>query len=157
MKKVGDLLQHFLDENIMKKAQEYSGIFSSWASIAGDQCAAHSRISDLKGTLLIVEADHPGWVQILQTRQAELLKSIQKRNSNLTITGISFRLSKEQNQTQQENLQKINQNIETILEDETENPQEQIDASNLYDKIHDEDFKESLKKLEESIKMRNKR
>jgi predicted nucleic acid-binding Zn ribbon protein len=157
MKKAGDLLQNFLDENIMNKAKEYSGIFSSWASIAGDQCAAHSRISDLKGTLLIVEADHPGWIQILQTRQAELLKSIQKRNSKLTITGISFRLTKESNQSQSENLQKINQNIETVSEDDTENLQEQIDATNLYDKIHDEDFKESLKKLEESIKMRNKK
>jgi hypothetical protein len=157
MKKAGDLLQNFLDENILNKAKEYSGIFSSWASIAGDQCAAHSRISDLKGTLLIVEADHPGWVQILQTRQAELLKSIQKRNSKLTITGISFRLTKESNQTQQENLPKSNQNIETNSENETENSQEQFDATNLYDKIHDEDFKESLKKLEESIKMRNKK
>jgi hypothetical protein len=153
MKKAGDLLQNFLDENIMNKAKEYSGIFSSWAAIAGDQCAAHSRISDLKGTLLIVEADHPGWVQILQTRQAELLKSIQKRNSKLTITGISFRLAKESNKTQYQSLQQT----QNIPEMEEENSQNHIDITNLYDKIDDKDFKESLKKLEESIKIRSKR
>ncbi len=156
MKKAGDLLQNFLDEKIMKKAKEYSQFFSSWAAVAGEQCAAHSRISDLKGTLLIIEADHPGWVQILQTRQAELLNAIQRRNPDITITGISFKLSKEPNQVQNESSQKSN----NMIVSEGEYPeilQEQPETANLYDKIHDEDFKQSLKRLEESIKTRRKR
>jgi hypothetical protein len=160
MKKAGDLLQNFLDENILNKAKEYSSLFSVWASVAGGQCAAHSRISDLKGTLLIVEADHPGWVQILQTRQAELLKSIQRKIKNLTVTGISFKLAKEtmSAETENQSLQKTQihtKNEEDFLQEQ--NSQEQLSSANLYDKIHDEDFKESLKKLEESIKKRNKK
>jgi hypothetical protein len=157
MKKAGDLLQNFLDEKIMNKAKGYSRLFSSWLAIVGDQCAAHSRISDLKGTLLIVEADHPGWIQILQTRQVELLKSIQKKFSDLTITGISFRLSKDINEAQHESLQELKNNAEKSVAEEKEISQEQNNTINFYDKIHDEDFKESLKRLEESIKKRNKR
>ena len=154
MKKAGDLLQNFLDEKIMKKAKEYSEFFASWAAVAGDQCSAHSRISDLKGTLLIVEADHPGWVQILQTRQAELLSAVQKRNPKLTITGISFRLSKGSNHIQDE-MPKMH--TETIPEDDEKIPPEQSKSNDLYEQISDEDFKASLKRLEESIKARNKR
>lgn len=157
MKKAGDLLQNFLDENIMKKAKEYSGLFSSWKAIAGDQCAAHSRISDLKGTLLIVEADHPGWIQILQTKQATLLKLIQRKYSDLTITGISFRLTKEPNKMEDEIVQHSKENTETVLENDEENSQERVQAVNLYDNIHDEDFKELLKRLEESIKTKSKK
>ncbi len=157
MKKAGDLLQNFLDENIMKKAKEYSGLFSSWKAIAGDQCAAHSRISDLKGTVLIVEADHPGWIQILQTRQANLLKSIQRKYSDLTITGISFRLTKEPDQSEDEIVQKSKEEAETVFLVEEEYSQEQVKTVNLYDNIHDEDFKESLKRLEESIKTKSKK
>jgi hypothetical protein len=154
MKKAGDLLQNFLDEKIMNKAKGYSELFSSWAAVAGDQCAAHSRISDLKGTLLIVEADHPGWVQILQTRQAELLTSIQRKSPNLTITGISFKLSKESNQNEKRFLQEPLKKTEIMQKKDT--TQEQIDTTNLYDKIQDEDFKEALKRLENSIKTRHK-
>jgi predicted nucleic acid-binding Zn ribbon protein len=156
MKKAGDLLQNFLDEKIMNKAKEYSTLYSSWAVVAGDQCASHSKISDLKGTLLIVEADHPGWVQILQTRQTELLKSIQRRTPDLTITGISFKLAKESNQTEHESLSKKQTNTEIVQNIDEETPQEEVDITHLYDKIHDEDFKEALRRLEESIKTRRK-
>ncbi len=157
MKRAGDLLQSFLDEKIMKKAKGYSQLFSSWVSIAGEQCAAHSRISDLTGTLLIIEADHPGWVQILQTQQAELLKAVQRRFSDLTITGISFRLSREPYQQEDENQPVPERNRGTVPEEEPDNPQEQHDTASLYDKIDDENFKESLKRLEESIKSRKSR
>jgi hypothetical protein len=160
MKKAGDLLQNFLDEKIMKKAKGYSELFSSWTAIAGDQCAAHSRIGDLKGTLLIIEADHPGWVQILQTRQTELLNSIQKRNPNVTITGISFKLSKEPNQTEMVSVSELQQTqipAEIIPENNEEIFQKKNDTTDLYANIHDEDFKESLKRLEKSIQNRHKK
>lgn len=155
MKKAGDLLHNFFDEKVMKTAKEYSQLFSVWIAVAGDQCAAHSRIIDLKGTLLIVEADHPGWVQILQTRQTELLTSIQRKIPHFTISSISFKLSKNLNQLESELPQKQEEYIKNYLEEETIYPQEKIDTGKLYDNIHDENFKESLRRLEESITLRN--
>jgi hypothetical protein len=46
--------------------------------------------------VLIVEADHPGWIQILQTKQAELLLAVQRQCPRLDIRGIAFRLSRKE-------------------------------------------------------------
>jgi hypothetical protein len=94
MKKAGDLLAALLDERLMETARGYSDLFSSWKSLAGDKLASHSRIKDLERSILLVEADHPGWVQILQTKQRELLTAVRSRFPALSIAGISFCLSR---------------------------------------------------------------
>ena len=102
IKKAGDLLSSLLNENFnpqtLKNARITAGLFTSWSdmtkdagiSAAGDHC----RIRDLERGVLFIEADHPGWVQILQTKQDFLLKSFQKKFPQLHIQGISFCLSK---------------------------------------------------------------
>jgi hypothetical protein len=98
MKKLGDVLSVFFDENTLEKAREYGSLFSSWGSMTVKcgipQAAAHSRITGMEKSLLLVEADHPGWVQILQTKQKELLEKVQKQFPGFFITGIVLRLSR---------------------------------------------------------------
>jgi hypothetical protein len=98
MKKLGDILSAFFDEETVEKAKEYSSLFSSWASLTAKcgipQAAAHSRITGLEKSLLLVEADHPGWIQILQTKQKELLDEVQKRFPGFFTTGIALRLGR---------------------------------------------------------------
>jgi hypothetical protein len=97
MKKAGDLLSSFLDnldQGTLETARGYSELVSSWKAIAGDKIAAHSRIRDLERSVLLVEADHPGWIQILQTKQKDLLTAVRRRFPDLSIVGISFRLSR---------------------------------------------------------------
>ncbi|MDR0719647.1 MAG: DUF721 domain-containing protein [Treponema sp.] len=99
MKRAGDLLSSYFDERFMKKAENYGDLFSCWEVLTKENhiaaAAAHSRIKELEGALLLIEADHPGWIQILQTKQRELLKGIIRRFPDLTITGISFYLSRD--------------------------------------------------------------
>jgi hypothetical protein len=99
MKKAGDFLTAFLDEKLMKKARGYSDLFSSWPAIAREVempgLADHTWIRELEKSLLLVEADHPGWVQLLQTKQQELLQALRRRFPEETLSGISFRLSRE--------------------------------------------------------------
>jgi predicted nucleic acid-binding Zn ribbon protein len=98
MKKAGDLLALILDERILKKSQGYSELFLSWELLTEEAnvaaAAGHSRIKELEGSVLLVEADHPGWIQILKTKQKELLDKINRRFPQISITGISFRLSR---------------------------------------------------------------
>jgi hypothetical protein len=98
MKKVGDILSVFFDADTLEKARGYGNLFSCWESLTAKcgfpQAAAHSRITGLEKSLLLVEADHPGWVQILQTKQKELLEEVQKRFPGFFITGIVLRLSR---------------------------------------------------------------
>ena len=56
--------------------------------------AQHSRICELERGVLLVEADHPGWIQILQTRQTELLSVVRRRHPEQDVRRIAFRLSR---------------------------------------------------------------
>ena len=98
MTKIGDLLGAFFDEATLNKAKGYGKLFapSAWETITQTcglaTAAAHSRIATLEHNTLQIEASHPGWIQLLQTKQRELLEQIQSRYPELNIQGISFML-----------------------------------------------------------------
>ena len=106
MRKAGDIISELFRERFgpefMETARSTHGLFSSWDNIVAEVwpgedvpgAAVHSRIRELERGLLLVEADHPGWVQILQTKKVELLELVKRRYPELDIKGISFRLSK---------------------------------------------------------------
>jgi predicted nucleic acid-binding Zn ribbon protein len=117
MRKAGDVITELFREQFgpefMASARASSDLFSSWPQViakvwprsfdaedpgAGPDdvpaAAVHSRIRELERGMLLVEADHPGWIQILQTKQAELLSAVQRGYPELDIRGIAFRLSR---------------------------------------------------------------
>jgi hypothetical protein len=147
MKKVGDILSAFFDENMLEKAKKYGDLFSSWGSLTAKcgipQAAAHSRISGLEKSLLLVEADHPGWVQILQTKQKELLTEVQKQFPGFSTTGIMLRLSR---------LQAVPETANAVPGTEQNKPEE-ISPKNTEELswTGDERLKTALEKLKKSI------
>jgi len=147
MKKAGDLLSSFLDKRVLEGAREYSDLFTAWETIAGENVAAHSRIVELDRSVLQVEADHPGWIQILQTRQADLLERIRRRFPQLNIAGISFRLMWDRQDLPDGEKRPVAA---------TEARSEATDANAGYESIKDESFKGLLRRLEQSIRDRNK-
>ena len=65
----------------------------------GERLAANTRVLDLKNGVLIVESDHPGWIQYLKFYQNFILKGLKMENPNLNITSLAFKLkAKEENQ-----------------------------------------------------------
>jgi hypothetical protein len=98
MTRVGELLGLILDKKMMKKAHEYSRLINVWAELTkkhGIAAAAdHSRIVDIRRNVLFIDADHPGWIQILQTREHRLLEDMQTAFPDLGIGGIAFKLSR---------------------------------------------------------------
>jgi hypothetical protein len=54
----------------------------------------HSKVRELDRQKLIIETDHPGWIQILQYKQHQLLFSAQRKFPNLAIKKMSFVLMK---------------------------------------------------------------
>ena len=121
MRKAGDIITELFRKNFGLEftgtVRFNAGIFSSWTRIVAavwsqipfaegkntraepddiPAVAEHSRIGELERGVLLVEADHPGWIQILQTKQGELLSEVQKRYPDMDIRSIAFRLSREQ-------------------------------------------------------------
>ena len=139
----GDVLSALFDERLMKKAKGYSKLFDCWADITQKNniaaAADHSRIKELDRGILLIETDHPGWKQIIQTKQSQLLNDFRRRFPDMDISGISLILGRNDPYT---DLQP------------REEPEESFKPG--YEEIKDEDFKESLRRLEQSITEREK-
>ncbi|AEJ18176.1 DUF721 domain-containing protein [Gracilinema caldarium] len=157
MRKAGDILSAFFDERLSKKGQTYSALFKSWQQIAGDQISAHSRIVELERNILFVEADHPGWIMILQSKEQDLLNRVRRSFPDLIINGISFRLSKmrgsTQNNVDENTMSKVSVN-DNSLNSEVVLQTQELSKPN-YERIQDPQFREALMRLEQSIRSRH--
>jgi hypothetical protein len=65
-------------------------------SYAGQNLYDHSKIIDLKNGILLIEVDHPGWIQLFQVAQNYILKGFKKSAPELKISVLSFRLKGQQ-------------------------------------------------------------
>jgi len=113
MRKAGEIISELFRERFgsgfTEIANSTAGVFSSWKGIVAEvfpgkveqeeeylpAAAVHSSVRNLERGLLLIEADHPGWIQILETRNRELLSAVQRRYPELGIKGIAFKLGKE--------------------------------------------------------------
>ncbi len=80
------------------KIENGNQIVSSWRSIVesiyrnGPKLAAHSKVIDFKNGILLIETDHPGWIQMLQMYKSYILKGLKKALPDVTVTSLAFRL-----------------------------------------------------------------
>jgi hypothetical protein len=95
IKDVSSLLGAFFDEDKLRQGGKYAEFFGSWKQIAGERLAAHSRVVDVDKGILIVEAEHPGWIQLLQLDQSRILETAARRFPELALRAIMFRLTKD--------------------------------------------------------------
>ena len=92
IKTAREVLSAFFDEEKLRRGGRYVEFFASWKFLVGDQLAAHSHIADIKNGVLLVEAEHPGWIQLLQLRQTAILDGIASRFPEFSLHSIAFRL-----------------------------------------------------------------
>ena len=182
MKKAGDIVSTLFREKFgsefMDTARLTTGLFSSWVQIVKEAwpqpdqdssdnpgfedipaAAVHSRIRELERGILLIEADHPGWIQILQTKQGSLLSTVQRRYPELNIRGIAFRLSREPFSSMDE------EKPLTMAKDETAEPipKPDLERQGLLPTVpgdtptpEDEEFYAALKNLKKSVRERNR-
>lgn len=96
MKKAGDLLKNFFD-NLKLNIKDDKSIASSWEEIVGKEVAQHTRIKEIKKGLLIIEADHQGWLQIINLKKGQIIGKISKDFPEKEITEIKSILSLKNN------------------------------------------------------------
>ncbi|RKX74059.1 MAG: hypothetical protein DRP87_17715 [Spirochaetes bacterium] len=92
MEKAGDILKRFFQKSNIDFSSNFYSFFRSWSHIAGEDLSAHSDVVDINNNTVIVEVDHPGWMQMLQMNQKSLLREIKKMYPELHIKEIRFRL-----------------------------------------------------------------
>lgn len=102
-----DLVTKFLENLGCQNVESGNKILTAWKAIIesikpnaktknaenlGKNLASHSRIIDFKNGILLVEADHSSWLQMLQLYQRYILGSLQRRFPELHIATLAFRL-----------------------------------------------------------------
>lgn len=92
IRKAGELVERLMGPKAADEAQGWARFFSSWNSSVGERLAAHSRPVDVRNGIVLVEAEHPGWIQLLQLKQESLLAQLKRAFPELGIRGIAFRL-----------------------------------------------------------------
>ena len=61
----------------------------------GERLAGNTRVIDLKNGVLLVETDHPGWIQYLKMYQKFILNGLKMNLPNMKITNLAFRVAGE--------------------------------------------------------------
>jgi len=95
VRKASDLLGILLSPAVRDKADAWTRFSDFWKHAAGENLAAHSRVADVRNGIVFVEAEHPGWIQLLQMRQNQILDAVARTFPELGISGIAFRLAKD--------------------------------------------------------------
>ncbi len=106
MEKAGDVLKLFLDKKQLDAAKTYSSFFRSWENIVGENIGAHSQVMDVRNHTVLVEVDHPGWIQMIQMNYQRILKAIQTRYPELNVKKIHLRLGSRWQKTEEPAAQK---------------------------------------------------
>lgn len=88
-----------------KQMQDSIALLKSWKEIVGSissnpneknktgqLLAAHTDVIDLKNGILLVETDHPAYIQMLQIYKNYILRGLKKKYPELDIRMLSFRL-----------------------------------------------------------------
>ncbi len=90
MKKVGDILREYLRERGWLTENPYAALFQRWPQVAGTGLAAHTRLRDVRDGIMIVEADHPGWLQMARLRKAAILSAARAAAPAARLTDARF-------------------------------------------------------------------
>jgi hypothetical protein len=96
VRKAADIIGSIVGPDVAAMAGSWSRMPGMWQQAAGDVLAAHSRPVDVRNGILVVEADHPGWIQLLQIEQQRIMDTVKRRLPELAIRGIAFRTPKDQ-------------------------------------------------------------
>ncbi|MDR1215541.1 MAG: DUF721 domain-containing protein [Treponema sp.] len=150
MVRAGELLSVLFDERLAEKVRNMTKLFASWKTITIEERIAsafdHSHIAEFERNVLLIEADHPGWIQILQTKQQRLLDNFQRRFPSMGVRGISFRLSRGPirriEEPREEIMEKPMGKRETIIQEDT--------VPTTFEK--DETLKRIIERLEKSLR-----
>jgi hypothetical protein len=156
-RKASEIIGTILSPEVAAKAGSWSRFFGSWERAAGERLSAHSRPVDVRNGIVIVEADHPGWVQLLQLNQKRILDAIKHSFPELEITGIAFKTAKDRSVYMPPDMSAGSD--EAVTDDEPEEDDESTGKRTVketIDAVEDQGFREILSSLAKAIGRKDK-
>lgn len=84
-------IESYFETATLRNLGKTSEVFDIWNKIVG-KLSSHCRLADIEKGTLIVDFDHPGWMQQFQMQEKTYLKEIQRRFPDLEIKSFKIRL-----------------------------------------------------------------
>ena len=94
MYRAGDLLNEVLARAGFDAHAPEARIYRVWDDILGHDLAGRARLRDIDRGRLLVEVDHPAWMQLVQMRQRQILRRVARRFPALGITRMHLLVSR---------------------------------------------------------------
>lgn len=94
IKKIGDILREYLADKGWPADDPRSPVFLRWTEIAGEELGRHSRPVEIEDGILFVEADHPGWVQMISLQKTRLMKALAAEVPEAKIRDLRVRMQR---------------------------------------------------------------
>ena len=159
MERAGDILNALFDRKQHEEGQRYVALYKRWEQMAGEQIAAHSHIQDLRNGVVVVEVEHPGWIQLIQLRQQHILGALQAAFPELVIRGLRLQLPRQDEPAPREEVAAAKLQDETDPRTDTSEMSRDAGSGTSYDsaleKIRDKTLRSLLESLGERIRQNN--
>lgn len=102
-RKANEILTNIFDNLSQNLLKDSANITNGWKYVLssiksrnnkniGELLISHTRVIDLKNGILLVETDHPGYIQTLQMYNSYIIRGMNKKYPELEIKTLSFRL-----------------------------------------------------------------
>ena len=86
MKRAGDVLTELLRRARIQLDNPHSSMARSWPAIVGEDLASHAHLADVDRGRMLVEVDHPAWLQLLQMQERRIVREVARRYPQLGVT-----------------------------------------------------------------------
>jgi len=86
-----DLLDILLSRLKIDPHDEVAEMRRQWVEIVGPDIAPHTKIFEIRGSVLVVESDHPAWSTTLLMKKKQILARIATQYPGLDIRGLSVK------------------------------------------------------------------
>jgi hypothetical protein len=154
LRKADDLIDKFLNSIGNTEGSTYVGLFRSWKEIIGQDrpVADHSRPVDVHGHTLVIEADHPGWIQMVMMKSERIIRELKQRFPELGISAISVRTVTQES----DRISSRRDSLDTTTNHHTDEnrsplPKPSADDTEALSRISDDTMRETLERLRKEI------
>jgi len=89
MQRASELLTILLQRANIDLADPRAAVAENWRRIVGTDLASHASLADIDRGRMLVEVDHPAWLQLLQMRERQIISEVKRRYPQLGVTRMS--------------------------------------------------------------------
>lgn len=158
------ILEGMLSSIDRQKLKESNNVLEKWKSIitsiksyvnpeCGNTMYDHSKILDIKDGVILLQVDHPGYIQLFETHKKYILRGIEMKIPQLKIKNFSYKLDKKNDFNTQRDLTR--EEMEKIIEKQSNSVK--ISPENGEKKEYPPELESIFARMRESILTNDKK